>query len=416
MDGPAARAPVRSPTVADVRPFRALRYDTAVAGPLDRLVAPPYDVISPEGRAALAARSPHNAVRIELPDVPYDEVAALIAAWTAEGVLTRADAPEMVAWTQTFRGGGQERERRTILAVVGLAPYEERIVRPHERTHAGPKEDRLKLLRAARTQISPVYGLYPDAEGAAWAAAAPGGPPEAEITDEDGTIHRIWRITDPAVHAAVADALREKWILIADGHHRYETALAYQAERRAAGDGDGPHDVVMMGLTALEDPGLVVFPTHRVLTRWPEGAAGHLDATPVGGVEEMLAGLAAAPRDRLAVGLVRPGWAAVAVGPPRDDPSPAARIEAAMIEREVLVPAFGADQAHLAHDGILSYTKDAEEAFELVETGRAEAALVLRSTGTDEVAAVSEEGGTMPQKSTYFFPKLLTGIAFSPLA
>jgi uncharacterized protein (DUF1015 family) len=410
------RTHVESRPVALVRPFRALRFDEGTAGPLGRLVAPPYDVISPEQRDDLMARSPHNCVRLELPEIPYGDVAGLIAAWTAEGVLARAEEPEMFGWTQTFTVDGVTSERRTILAAVGLEPYEARVVRPHERTHAGPREDRLRLLRATRTQLSPVFGLYPDPAGAGWAAAAVSGLPEAEIVDEDGTVHRVWRLRDPEVHAAVARALEDRWILIADGHHRYETALAYRDERRAAGDPPGAHDLVMMGLTALEDPGLVVFPTHRVLARWPEGAAGGMDEHAVADLAALSAALAGAPAERLAFGLVRPGGAALILGPPRDDPSPAQRIEAAMIERLVLEPAFGADQAALAHDGLLSYTKDAAEAWDLVASGRAEASIVLRPTGTSEVADVAEAGETMPQKSTYFFPKLLTGIAFYPLA
>jgi uncharacterized protein (DUF1015 family) len=402
--------------VALVRPFRALRYDEAHAGPLGRLVAPPYDVIGPEQRAALMARSAHNAVRLELPEVAYDKVAGLIAQWTAEGVLRRAEEPELIAWTQTFAAEGRTYERRTLLAAVGLEPYASRVVRPHERTHAGPREDRLRLLRATRTQLSPVFGLYPDAEGAAWRAAGVAGPPDAELTDDEGTVHRTWQLRDPGVHEAVGRALADRWILIADGHHRYETALAYRDEVRAAGGEAGPHDLVLMGLTALEDPGLVVLPTHRVLKRWPEGAAAHLEARGVAGLDELLAALAAAPPDRLAFGLVRPGWSALVVGPPRDDPSPAGRVESAMIERLVLIPSLGADQVALAHEGVLEYTQDAEKAWDMVRTYRAEAALLLRPARVEEVAAVAEAGETMPQKSTYFFPKLLTGVAFYPLA
>ena len=274
--------------MADVRPFRALGY-TPAAGPLGDLVAPPYDVISPEERRLYLAASPYNAVRLILPEVSYDEVGGLIAAWTAKGVLGTAGEPVLIAWTQTFTlDDGVERERRTILAAVGLEPYERRVVRPHERTHAGPKEDRLRLTRAVRANLSPVFGLYPDPAQSAWAALAPDRPPDAELTDRDGTVHRVWRVADPAVHAAVAEAMRDRWILIADGHHRYETALAYRDERRAqaAANGAGaPYDRVLMGLTALDDPGLVVLPTHRVLTRWPEGADAAFASRPVEGLD-----------------------------------------------------------------------------------------------------------------------------------
>ena len=401
--------------MADVRPFRALRY-TAAAGPLGTLVSPPYDVISAEERRGYLAVSPYNAVRLILPEVGYDEVAGLIAAWRDDGVLDRSDEPVLIAWTQSFTlGDGVPRERRTILAAVGLEPYEARVVRPHERTHAGPKEDRLRLTRAVRTNLSPVFGLYPDAEGAAWAAVAPAGEPDAEVRDAEGTVHRFWRVSDPAAAAGVAEAMRDRWILIADGHHRYETALAYREEVRAAGGGDGPHDRVLMGLTALDDPGLVVLPTHRLLTRWPEGADAAFDAAPVAGLEELLAALEAAPEDGPALGLVTADGMRLLTAPARAGLSPAGRLDVAALEREILVPHLGADQAALAHDEVLSYTKDAAEAAGLVASGAIAAALILRGIPKSAVAEVAEAGETMPQKSTYFFPKLLTDVAFHSL-
>jgi uncharacterized protein (DUF1015 family) len=401
--------------VADVRPFRALRY-AAAAGPLGTLVSPPYDVISAEERRGYLAVSPYNAVRLILPEVGYDEVAGLISAWCDDGVLTRSEEPVLIAWTQSFTlGDGVPRERRTILAAVGLEPYEARVVRPHERTHAGPKEDRLRLTRAVRTNLSPVFGLYPDAEGVAWAAVAPTGEPDAEVRDAEGTVHRFWRVADPAAAAGVAEAMRDRWILIADGHHRYETALAYRDEVRAAGGGDGPHDRVLMGLTALDDPGLVVLPTHRLLTRWPEGADAAFDAAPVAGLDALLAALEAAPEDSAALGLVTADGMRLLTAPARPGMSPAERLDVAALEREILVPHLGADQAALAHDEVLSYTKDAAEAAGLVASGAIAAAVILRGIPKSAVADVAEAGETMPQKSTYFFPKLLTGVAFHSL-
>ena len=390
--------------MAEVTPFRALRY----AGGLDGVVAPPYDVISPAQRDELMAASPHNAVRLILPEVPYGEVAGLVARWVAEGVLRRDEAPALMAWTQTFELGGARHERRTLLAAVGLEPYERRVVRPHERTHAGPKEDRLRLVRAARVNLSPVFGLYPDAAGAVWAAARVEGEPWSEVTDPEGTVHRVWVLDDPARAEAVRAAMADRWILIADGHHRYETALAYSRERPSA-------DRVMFGLTALEDPGLVVLPTHRVLQEWPDGAAARFDASPEGSLDELLAALAAAPEDRPAFGLVRPDGAALLVGGPLDGASPGEALDTAVLEREILVPALGADQAALGARGVLSYEKEAARAWDRVREGDAAAALILRPVSKAGVARVAEAGETMPQKSTYFHPKLLTGVAFLPL-
>jgi uncharacterized protein (DUF1015 family) len=412
---------VRSLSVADVRPFRALGY-SAAAGPLGDLVSPPYDVISPEERRLYLAASPYNAVRLILPEVSYEEVGGLIASWRHDGVLGAAPEPVLIAWTQTFAlDDGVERERRTILGAVGLEPYERRVVRPHERTHAGPREDRLRLTRAVRTNLSPVFGLYPDPAQAAWAALAPEGPPDAELADHDGTVHRVWRVTDPAAHARVAEALRDRWILIADGHHRYETALAYREERRAraaangAGAGEAPYDRVLMGLTALDDPGLVVLPTHRVLARWAEGADAAFASRPVAGLDALRAALADAPEDANALGLVLPDGMRLLTAAPSAGATPAERLDVAALEREILVPGLGADQAALAADGVLGYTKDAAEAARLVASGESAAAVVLRPIPKTAVAAVAEAGETMPQKSTYFFPKLLTGVAFHSL-
>ena len=404
--------------MADVAPFRALVYDEAAAGPLAGLVAPPYDVITPDERAGYLAASPYNAVRLILPESPYEEVGRLVAGWQRAGVLARTERPQLTAWTQTFTlADGVTRERRTLLAAVRLEPYERRVVRPHERTHAGPKADRLRLTRAVRANLSPVFGLYPDPAGAAWAsvASAVARRPGAEVTDAEGTVHRIWRIDDPGACAGVAEAMSDRWILIADGHHRYETALAYQAERRAEGAPDGPHDRVMMGLTSLDDPGLAVLPTHRLLGRWPEDGADGFDAREVPDLDALLAALATSPPERPALGLVRPGGAALLLGPEPDAPSPAAALDVAVLERSILIPRLGADQAALTAEGLLGYTKDAGEAWRAVMDGAAAAALLLRPIEKRAIAAVAEAGEVMPQKSTYFFPKLLTGVAFHPL-
>lgn len=387
-------------------------YDRSVAGELGTLTAPPYDVISEAERQVLLDASPHNAVRLELPELPYDEVAGLIAAWTSEGVLRRHEQPVLIAWTQTFTlPDGTRHERKTILGTVGVEPYSARVVRPHERTHAGPKEDRLRLIRATQVNISPVYGLYPDPEGAVWAAVGVSGEAEALVVDPDGTEHRIWTITDPTALAAVETAMASRWILIADGHHRYETAVAYKDERGAG----TAADFVMMGLTALDDPGLVVLPTHRILMEWPEGAGERFTQTPTANVDEMVALLAEANPDAPAFGLVRPEGCAILTMAEDPHASAAGRLDTAVLERELLVPAFGVDQAALAHDELLTYVKETGDAVALVNSGEAAAAVIMRPTSKGQVADVAEAGETMPQKSTYFFPKLLTGIAFNPV-
>ncbi|MDH3725636.1 MAG: DUF1015 domain-containing protein [Thermoleophilia bacterium] len=405
--------------MAEVHPFRALQYDQSVAGPLGELVSPPYDVITPEQREGYLAASDHNAVRLILPQVAYEEVSQLIADWKAAGAIAQAAEPIMVGWTQTFRlNDGSEHTRNTIVATVGLEPYERRVVRPHERTHAGPKEDRLRLTRAVQTNLSPVFSLYPDEVGEVWEAAGGAQQPLGELTDVDGTVHRVWPVDDPAALRAVTEAMADRWVLIADGHHRYETALAYRQERRANGGPDRPmpYDRVMMGLTSLHDPGLLILPTHRVLGEWRPGLAeSAFTTTPAENLGDLLRLLEAAPPDQPALGLVTAENAGVLCCPAAPGTSPAEQLDVRVLERDLLVPGFAADQAKLAHDGLLTYTKDAQDAWYRVRSGGAAAAVIIRSMPKNAVAAVAEAGETMPQKSTYFFPKLLTGIAFHAL-
>ena len=252
--------------MAEVLPLQALHYDLEKVGSLADVVAPPYDVIDDEQREELVTRSPHNVVELDLPrdpdgGDPYEHSAALLAEWTDAGILTRDADPQIWALEQDYTApDGSRLTRRGFLARVKLAPYGEGI-RPHERTQPGPKEDRLRLTRATRHNLSPIFALHP---GNAWQhlAAALDDQPWAEVTDSDDTTHRVWRIGHPAVHDAIAAELEAGELLIADGHHRYETSLAYQQEVGPGSDAD----YVLMALVSLEDPGLTVFPTHRLIS------------------------------------------------------------------------------------------------------------------------------------------------------
>src|SRR6202020_1789892 len=263
--------------MADVQPLRALHYEPAVAGPLADVVAPPYDVIDQTQRAELLARSPQNIVAIDLPHGEPDRYAAageLLARWQRDGALVRDERPALWAHTQDYTGpDGERRTRRGFFCRVRIEPYGAGRVRPHERTHPGPKEDRLWLTRATRTNISPIFSLSSDPQAVAWSALEPftSAPPWGEVTDADGTLHRIWRVTDEAAIAAVQAATQNAELLIADGHHRYETMQAYADEVDAAGTATSDaHRYIMMCLVALEDPGLTVFPTHRVVNQLDE--------------------------------------------------------------------------------------------------------------------------------------------------
>jgi uncharacterized protein (DUF1015 family) len=416
--------------MAELKPLHALHYDPAVAGPLPDLVSPPYDVIDPDQRAALVARSPFNAVVIDLPDGEdrYEKAAAQLETWRLEGVVVRDPEPALWAMTQDYTGpDGARRTRQGFFARVRVEDYGPGRIRPHERTHPGPKEDRLRLTRATRANLSPIFSLYSDPGGAAWAALAPhmDGDPWGETTDPDGTLHRIWRVGDQtAVDAAIA-ALADTELLIADGHHRYETARVYADEI----GGEGPHRYVLMCLVALEDPGLTVFPTHRL--------AKGLDSAHQEGLAQAIKRdfeIERVDRDDLAP---PPGDGPLTLGyidshlkiPFRltlksqdiadaalaDMPPAYRRLDAGVLETLLLKGALDLTDDDISHLNNFGYARDADQALKLIDDAAYDVAFLLRPTPVQQVRDVAASGQSMPPKSTYFFPKVLTGLLFNPL-
>jgi uncharacterized protein (DUF1015 family) len=418
--------------VAEVLPLQAVHYDLGTVGALADVVAPPYDVIDEAQRAELADRSPYNVVELDLPrnpdgGDPYGHAAELLGQWTDEGVLTRDAEPTIWALEQDYAApDGSRLTRRGFLARVKLAPYGEGI-RPHERTQPGPKEDRLRLTRATRHNLSPIFALHP---GDAWRHLEPAlvDEPWGDVTDGYGTSHRVWRIDDPAVQEAVATELAPGELLIADGHHRYETSLAYQAE---VGPG-GPQDYVLMALVSLEDPGLTVFPTHRLISgladdpakqealgtglrnlfEVEEVAASELDP---GGIEGVGVFGYMASHHKQAFHL------RLASNPALDQElagrSEAYRtLDAAILEELVLKGILEMSAEDIAAKRGIGYTPSIDEALAKLDAGDYQAAFLLRPTPIDQVREVAAAGETMPPKSTYFFPKLLTGLVFNPLS
>jgi uncharacterized protein (DUF1015 family) len=340
--------------VAVVRPFRALRYDPTVGGPLESLVAPPYDVIGPEEREELIGQSPFNVVHLTLPD-SEEEAAASLADWRERGVLVRE--PEPACWwlAQEYVGpDGVARRREGFVAALQVEPYENRVVLPHERTHAGPKEGRLRLLRATRTQLEPLFFLWDgtvDVDGL--------GEPDLESGGDS-----LWRL-DPEFSDALVEELADAQLLIADGHHRYETTLA------------SGEQWLLAVIVPTGQEGLTIFPTHRVAE-----SAGAAAGTPI--------------------------------EPPGDDlPGPVLYRE----EGYELLDGGGLDPEvveRAAPSGV-TYTPRREEAVATVDRGEAEAAFLLRPTRIEDVWEVARRGDVMPQKSTFFYPKLTSGLLMLPL-
>jgi uncharacterized protein (DUF1015 family) len=416
--------------MAGVEPLRALQYDLGRVGSLAEVVAPPYDVIDEAQRAGLAELSPYNVVEIDLPrdpngGDPYEHAARLMESWRDEGVLTLDAEPALWALEQDCSApDGNRITRRGFLCRVKLAPYGEGI-RPHERTQPGPKEDRLRLTRATRHNLSPIFSLHP---GDAWRHIQPAltDQPWGEVIDAEGTTHRVWRVGDPAVHEAVTAELAGAELLIADGHHRYETALAYQREVGAGGEAD----YVLMALVSLEDPGLTVFPTHRLLKDLSEDRRGRIRAvaTEHFELEEVdRSEIVPAPDEPPGTfGYMdahhRTPWRlrlkdqALLGRQLGDHSGPYRRLSAAILEKLFLTGAVGLTTDDIAAKRGLGYTPSAEEAIGKLQAGEYDAAFFLGSTPVELVREVAAAGETMPPKSTYFFPKLLTGIVFNPLA
>jgi uncharacterized protein (DUF1015 family) len=353
--------------VAEVRPFRALRYDEDVAGPLDTLVAPPYDVISEEERQAYLRRSPHNVVHLTLPD-SEEQAGRDFREWLEAGVLSEEE-PAFWALEQQYTGpDGVERIRRGIVASLKAEPYDRRVVLPHERTHRGPKEGRLRLVQAVGAQLEPIFLLYDGLPPVAQPAGAP-------AIVAEGT--RLWPLTETDV---IEQAFADRQLVIADGHHRYETAVEF------AQQGGSPW--LMVVLVSTTDPGLMIFPTHRVAERFEPSNSLLQSAN-----GDPLAALDALPPERAgAVVYTRDGTFLAEDG---------GRLDTALVES-------------LGPQGV-SYTADARRAIAAVDEGRAQAAFLLRATRIEDVFAVAQRGETMPQKSTYFYPKLVSGLLFHPL-
>ena len=417
----------------EIAPLRGVLFDPAKAGPLDALLAPPYDAISPAEREALLARSPHNAVRLILPegegDARYPNAARTYREWLAAGALRRDPVPAFYRYQQVFTAEGRSFTRTGFIGRVRLRRFDEGVVVPHERTLSGPKADRLKLTRACGAWFSQVFGLYPDPSGAAEAAfeAVAGLPPEAEAETADGTTHRLWRLTDPEAQARLQAALAGARVYIADGHHRYETMLALRDELRTEGAQYGP-----LFLCRMEDPGLAVLPTHRIvhslsrfdLPRLVRAAAElfTVEEEPVAAADAVRAGLARRGERAPTLGLCSGGrlfflslredadTARALPGPPV-----LRRLDVVLLHSLVLERILGIDRAAQEKQTNLRYVKDLAQALQLAREPDVQAAFLLNPTRVADLKTVADAGEVMPQKSTWFFPKLASGLVIQPL-
>ncbi len=442
-----------------IRPFRALRYSRELVEDLARVVAPPYDVISPDEHRRLLARDPHNVVRLDLPeelpgdpeDERYRRAARTLTAWRSDGTLRRDVRPALYPYEQTYRvpGTDQAATRRGVFARVVLEPFGPTSgIRAHERTLAEPREDRYRLLRATSVNTSPVVGLGEDGSGFVpeWLREIAATAPVSELVDVDGVHHRLWMVNAGvddergAAIAAVCGRLGATPITLADGHHRYETAVRFAEERRrgpALEDEPAWAEILMLILEPIEGA-LTVLPTHRVLlglspvaldgflARLPELFEVERDITR----ERMLetfGGSAEARGGEGRMGLWRRDGGAIlharrAAFVPWLPPGGTAMRRLDVTLASVAIEQLAGIDATAVAEGRIAYTMDAAEAIAWVDAGaapadteRASAALLLEPTPASEIVAVAADGDVMPQKSTYIYPKALTGLVINPL-
>ncbi len=427
--------------MAEVLPLNALHYDLNTVGSLQDVVAPPYDVIDTTMRAELLARSPYNAVAVDLPKPygetgpqsagesdPYAGAAQAIEEWKRAGALAEDAEPAIWAMEQDYTGpDGSSHTRHGILARVRVEDFASGTILPHERTLPGPKQDRLELMRATKLNLSPIFSLSTVDPWPVVAPHAEGTPPWGEATDAGGTVTRIWRI--PAVNEEITALLADAQLLIADGHHRYETAIAYRDEI----GGEGDHNYTLMALTGLDDPGLSIYPTHRLLSglagdperqqRLGEGLRETFDVSevetddidPLGEQGVGVFGLYDSHHKRAF--RLRLKDAAIAALDRQLEGMPEAyrRLDAAVLETLVLKGIAGLSEDDILAKRGIGYAKSIEDSLRLLDEGAYDVAFILRPIPVQQTKEICESDANMPPKSTYFFPKVLTGLVFNPL-
>ncbi len=430
--------------MALIAPLKPLRYALNKVS-LAKVVAPPYDVISEQGRAELAALDPHNVVRLILPegegDSRYANAATTLRAWQESGVLVRDDEPGFYRYDQTFvaPGGTRTFTRSGFLALVGTQPYEDRVILPHERTLSGPKEERLKLFRATQTNLSPGFMLYRDPERRVDGALEK-GKLLAECATVDGVKHALTKVSDANAISAIVSALAPLQLLIADGHHRYETSLRYRREVEASlsapSDARAEHRYFMVFLANEADPNLVVFATHRhvhalpsfngqsmiekarewfVVSELPRGADARAIESKM--TERGYKGFVVALPDGRSFSLELRADRDLALHPLLTlKPEALRQADVTLLHSILFEDILGLSAEAQAKKTNLWYPQDAGESLAELRAGKGQLLVLMNPTPVSEVRAVAEAGEVMPQKSTFFYPKVLTGLAIHTLS
>lgn len=425
--------------MADLRPFRALRYNLQRVS-ASKVVTQPYDKITPAMQDKYYAASPYNLVRIILGrredrdntvENVYTRAADFARQWRDEGILQQDAEPSIYSYSQTFKApSGKSFERRGFIALGRVEDYSAKVVYRHEQTLAKPKADRLDLLRATRTHYEQLFLLYEDSGEVDALLAAP-NEPTIDVTDEYGVVHRVWQFSDPQVVNAVREKMREKKLVIADGHHRYETALNFRNECRektGASNPEAPYEFVMMTFVNMNDPGLLVLPTHRVVHSLASFSYDEFkkSSAELFEVEEVEPGMDSARATALLSANGRGGTALLAFTGSRalllHSPKPPGTkyldglserqrsLDVVQLHKCVLEGVLGLSEESIRNQQNLSYLREASEAMQQVRQGKANVAFLMNSCPVQKVRDIALSGEVMPQKSTDFYPKLLSGL------
>ena len=434
--------------MADVRPFRGIRYNIHQLGDLSALICPPYDVVSPRDQLCYHHRSPHNAIRLELGenlprDTPegnrYTRAAHTLQSWLKDGILVRDEAPAFYLIEHRFEHHDSVQSRFSLLARVRLEDFSSGHIRPHEMTIGEAGADRLRLLNACKANISPIMALFRHS-GASILSLLPAtiDRPIASAVDRDGVGYALWMIADEDVTTSISESLADKELYIADGHHRYETALAYQRQQRSAEPSptaNAAFDFVMMTLTDANDPNLLMEPTHRIVRSLDSDTLSQLEKrladhfrmevlSPVSDGSDTLTYWLDTLRERGQqqttfglYGLDGDGLRLLSLtkkGPPADKPGPTDDLDVQILHHLILDQMLGMSSADVA-DRCLDYTRDESAALSHVQSGECQLAFFLNPTPISSVLDIADQGARMPQKSTYFRPKTATGLVINPL-
>ncbi|MGD0930552.1 MAG: DUF1015 domain-containing protein [Candidatus Korobacteraceae bacterium] len=433
--------------MADILPFRALRYDPSkvTAG---EVMTQPYDKITPAMQDEYYAASPYNLVRIILgksqpgdndQENVYTRAAAYLRQWQAEGVLQRDAEPSIYVYVQTFKipgdPAGAQLERRGFIALGRVEDYDRKVVFRHEQTLSKPKADRLNLLQATQAHCEQIFMLYSDPADEVATLLKPSTPPTVELRDEYGVLHQMWKVSDPATLAAAKAKMADKKLIIADGHHRYETALNYrnQMRQQSNGDLDAPHESVVITFVNMDAPGLVILPTHRVVFGLKDFSIFEMvaelqkyfeveDVGPVSDAPDATQRLREAGKDRTALLAVtaHSGFLLRA----RNDVQPARLkdlseqqrgLDVVQLHKLVLEEILGMSEDDIRAQKHLKYIRDADEAVDAVRSGSAQVAFLMNPVRIEQMGDIAFAGAVMPQKSTDFYPKMLSGLTIYSL-